>query len=130
MTDDVLRRADRVHRALRILTATVLAAALTFDLLGIALEREGMWTAGHSLLTAGIALALFAVGLRGLLASQRYAPGWRRTVLLPLLPISLLALARWVRGAPEVAPDPPVLLAEALGVILLAISWQWGRARR
>ncbi|MEX0891529.1 MAG: hypothetical protein WEB88_05105 [Gemmatimonadota bacterium] len=50
------------------------------------------------------------------------APGTRCAPLAGLAAaLILLALSRWIRGHPAVPPDPPVVAAEALALVLLLV---------
>lgn len=105
-----------------------LMGAFVFDALGVASGTAGWYVAGKYMSGAGIAMGLLAA-LPGLVdflwaippdsSGKRHA---RRHMVLNVSVIILFALAFWVRGAPGVPPDPPVLGLELVAVLLLAWS--------
>jgi hypothetical protein len=105
-------------------------AALTSavaDVAGLRLDRPGLWVAGAGLLLVAAGLGAAAVGaslLRPVRADRR-RPADRLATGAAVLAVPLLGLARWVRGHPEVAPDPPLVAAAVFGAALLG-----GLARR
>lgn len=122
-----------IHPALIPFPLAFLSGAFAFDLLGRILERPSLWTTGASLALAGIGMAL--------LAAVPGAIDYRHTVppdssakdralkhaVLNLSAVVLFALAWWVRGAADAAPNLAVLAMEAVGVALLtAGGWMGG----
>lgn len=103
-------------RTLIRLPVALLYAAFALDLAGRLLERQPLWVAGHYLGLAGV-----VTGVAALL--YRPARGFVRI----LLALVLFALAGWVGGAPEVAPDPVLVGMEAIGAALLAAGVWRGR---
>lgn len=118
--------ATRAHAVLSYTAAVVLLAGVAADTAGLALHRTSLWAAGSHLVTAGIALAIIAA-LAGAFALSR-----RRGIAIhsaaALLAILLLALARWVRGHPEVQPDPPIFAAEIVAAVIVLMLLRGGRS--
>jgi uncharacterized membrane protein len=108
----------------------LLAGALALDTVGALALRPSLWVAGHYLTFAGVVAGLAAVAAR-LLVRRRGAPSrgasrWRAAgyLLASLAGLALFALAWWLRGHPEVAPDPGILVFEATAMaLLLAGAW-------
>jgi nitrite reductase/ring-hydroxylating ferredoxin subunit/uncharacterized membrane protein len=110
-----------------------LSGAFVFDVLGRALDRPALWTTGAHLAVAGIAFALIAA-VPGFLDYRYTVPpnssGKTRAtkhMAVNLTAVVLFALATYVRGAAGVAPDPVVLVVEAIAVgLLIAGGWMGG----
>jgi uncharacterized membrane protein len=115
---------------LALLPLLLLAGALAVDVAGALTLWPPLWVAGYYLTLAGVVAGLAAVAAR-LLARRRAAPprggsGWRAAgyLLAGLAGLALFALAWWLRGHPEVAPDPGILVFEATALaLLLAGAW-------
>lgn len=117
-----------IHPILVPFPIAFLVGALVFDLIGVGLDRPGWYTAAKYLSGAGILTGL-AAAVPGLVdyiwavpprsSGKRHA---RRHMLLNVTVIVLSALAFWVRGAPGVPPDPPIIGLEAIAVALLTWS--------
>ncbi len=102
--------------------------AFLFDVIGVGSGTPGWYIAGTYLAGGGIIMGLVAA-VPGLIdyvwsvppaSSARRAA--RRHLLLNTAVLLLFALAFWVRGAPGVPPDPPILGLELIGVLLLTWS--------
>lgn len=135
------RLSARLHALLAPYALAFLLGALAFDLIGVEWGRAGWSAAAKYLEVAGLVLAV-VVALPGAVALVLPSAGrvrWRRGLLghvvLEMAALAAYALACWVRGAPGVAPDPPIIWLELLGAACL-IWAQWlgvraaGRARR
>lgn len=102
------------------LAATVLlSAGLVADVTGKLADVPRLWTAGGLLLGAGL-IAGAAAWIFQLSGSR----GGRTAFTSALL---LILVARWLRGTAAVSPDPPLLAAECIGVLL---AWLAVRRRR
>jgi hypothetical protein len=117
------RAGFRGRPALTSFPFALLYGAFASDLAGRLLEREALWAVGHYLGLAGVVTGVGAVV---------YGAKWRtrKRTLVSLCALALFALAGWVGGAAEVAPDPVLVGMEGIGAALLtAVGWT-GRARR
>ncbi len=102
--------------------------ACVFDLVGVQLGLPGWYTAGKYLLGGALAAGLVAAvpGLVDFIwAMPRGARAFRRGrrhmfVSLAALPPAWLAF--WIRGAPGVPPDPPIVWLEVVVALLLVWS--------
>ncbi|CAN5696080.1 hypothetical protein BH23GEM9_BH23GEM9_21550 [soil metagenome] len=108
----------------------MLAVAVLSDVAGMfgVLPRE--WPPfSYALLGIGIGLGLVAVLMRLLLA-RRGEPRTARATFLDLVAFGTL-LGTWLlRGHPEIPPDPPLVVAALVALLLLAGSaWLRRRAR-
>ena len=102
--------------------------ACVFDFVGLELGLPGWYTAGKYLLGGALVGGLVAAvpGLvdffwavpRGGRARRRA----RRHMFVSLAALPLAGLAFWIRGAPGVAPDPPVVALELVVAGLLIWS--------
>ena len=107
----------RAHTVLARIAAAILVVAIVADAAGLLTNRVVLWAAGARLITVAVALAALAL-VAGVIARRLGA--WRITGCA--LAIFLLAVARYVRGHPEVRPDPPIFLAEIVaGLALLGL---------
>ncbi len=128
-----LLKGHPIHPMLIPFPIAFLLGAFIFDLIGTASATPGWYSAGKYLAGAGLVMGLVAAvpGLIDYLfaippdsSGKRHA---RRHLLLNVAVLLLFARAFWVRGAPGVPPDAPILWLEALGVGLLAWSgWLGG----
>lgn len=118
---------ERLGSGALALALSLLAAATGADLLGSLTGLRALWIAGADLGTLGVVAGAFAVGLRlpALLRASRGRAA--RFAALALPGLALFAVARWVRGDAAIPPDPAVLLAEPVALLLL---WLARRATR
>ena len=125
-----------LHNVPGIGAAALLVAAPPLDLVGLAVGRTGVWEAGAHALTAGVlaGLAAVALGFAPYRALPAPSPARRRSArhaAIALFAIALAAIARWVRGHPEVPPDLPIVGAECVAAaVILITSIRSRRARR
>jgi nitrite reductase/ring-hydroxylating ferredoxin subunit/uncharacterized membrane protein len=110
-----------------------LVGAFAADVAGTLLEIPGLWVTAWYLAIAGVAGGLVAAvpGLTDYLFTVPPSSSARkratRHMLVNVLAIALFALAWFVRGAPEIPPDPAILLIEGVGVVLLTMGgWMGG----
>ena len=117
-----------IHPMLVPFPLAFLLGAFVFDVVGVSTRVEGWYVAGKYLVGAGVIMGLVAAvpGLIDYLwsvppgsSAKRHA---RRHLLLNVTVLVLFAAAFWVRGAPGVPPDPPILGLELIGSLLLAWS--------
>jgi peptidoglycan/LPS O-acetylase OafA/YrhL len=100
-----------------LLVASAAWAALLLDVVGRRLDDSRLWIAG-----AHTTFSAFALGCLCLLFWRRLLAGQRWSGLaLWLFGLVLLGLARLLRGAAGVAPDPPLIAA--VGAAALLLSW-------
>ncbi|HEX6134078.1 MAG TPA: DUF2231 domain-containing protein [Longimicrobiales bacterium] len=126
-------RGHPIHPALIPFPFAFLYGAFVFDVLGRALDRPGLWTTGAYLAAAGIATAIVAA-VPGLIDYVYTVPPKStgktratRHAAVNLAAVALFALAWWIRGAPGVPPDLPILAVEAVAVgLLTAGGWMGG----
>jgi uncharacterized membrane protein len=117
---------NRMHAVLSYAAAAFVLAGVVLDASGLAAAETRLWAAGARLVAAGCVLAIPAA-LTGVAAQRSFprTPARRSATVHGILTVAavlLLALARWVRGHPEVRPDPPIFVAEVVaGVALLAL---------
>lgn len=127
--------AARAGTLLQILAAATLAAALLCDVAGLLLARPALWTSGGVIASPALPIGLLAAGLLGyayLRGRAGSSESFRPRLRVPLLTaagVGLYALARWVRGAADVPPDPVLLWGQGLGLVLLASGALSRRAR-
>lgn len=117
-----------IHPVLVSFPIAFLLGAFIFDAIGVTYAAPGWYTAGKYLAGAGLVMGL-AAAVPGLIdylftippdsSGKRHA---RRHLLLNVTVLLLFAVAFWVRGAPGVPPDPPILGLELLAVLLLTWS--------
>jgi MYXO-CTERM domain-containing protein len=101
--------------------AVLLVAGAAWDLPVLALDVPAWWPpVSYALLALGAATACLAVLLR-MLGSRRRAAGETRRTAAALFGIGIVLLAWLLRGHAEVPPDPPLIVAQAIGVGLLAL---------
>jgi|GEM_PF-4741184 len=116
-----------LRHTLVLVPAALLDTAFALDLAGRWLHLEGLWTAGARVAVVGIAAGLL-LGLPAGVAGAR--AGGRRTgryAALTLAGLALFALARWVRGDEAIPPEPVLVAAEGIAVVLaLAGAWAGG----
>lgn len=114
-----------IHPMLVPFPIAFLVGAFIFDLVGVASGTPGWYVAGKYMAGAGVVMGLVAAvpGAIDFLwsvppksSAKRHA---RKHLLLNAIVILLSALAYWVRGAPGVAPDAPILGLELVAVALL-----------
>ena len=122
-----LRARPPVHAFLSHFPTAFLIGGTAFDAGGLALARPLWWIAGAHLIYAGVATGAIAAlaGFADHLALPAGSPERRRSAThaaLNLTALALFALARWVRGHPEIPPDPPIIAAEALAAVLVLIA--------
>jgi len=116
------RMKSKLNRAgdlLLLTTAAVLSGAFVADAIGRAATVPRLWTAGGRLLLAGL-----FVGTLTWILKLNGARGGRFALAAALL---IVGAARWLRGTAAVPPDPPLLAAEAIGLLL---AWLAVRRRR
>ncbi len=117
-----------IHPMLIPFPIAFLLGAFVFDLVGVQSGVAGWYVAGKYLAGAGLVMGL-AAAVPGLIdylwsvppdsSAKRHA---RTHLLLNVTVLVLFALAFWVRGAPGVPPDPPILGLELIGAALLCWS--------
>lgn len=117
-----------IHPMLIPFPIAFLVGAFVFDAIGVATGAEGWYRAAKYLSGAGVVMGLVAAvpGLIDYLwsvppdsSAKRHA---LRHLLLNVTILVLFAIAFWVRGAPGVPPDLPILGLELIGVLLLGWS--------
>lgn len=126
-------RSHPLHPALIPFPFAFLIGGFVADLGGRVLDWPELWTAGAYLVVAGIAAGLLAA-VPGIIDYRYTVPpessGKKRARKHALVNVSALvifAVARWVRGDAAVAPDPPILVLEALGAgLLIFAGWLGG----
>jgi nitrite reductase/ring-hydroxylating ferredoxin subunit/uncharacterized membrane protein len=126
-------RTHPLHPPLTDFPLAFLIGALLADLAGRIFDVAQLWTVGAYLAIAGIVAGLLAA-IPGIIDYRYTVPpessGKRRARKHALVNVSalvLFAIARWVRGAPGVPPDLPVLALEAIGAgLLLWGGWMGG----
>ena len=118
----VERMKSKLKRAgdlLLLTAAAILSGALAADAAGRLATVPRFWTAGGRLLLVGL-----FVGVLTWILKLKGAPGGRAALAAALL---IVGAARWLRGTAAVPPDPPLLAAECIGVLL---AWLAVRRRR
>ncbi len=123
-----------IHPLLTPFPLAFLTGACAFDLVGVQMGLPGWYTAAKYLLGVGIVAGLVAAvpGLvdflwtvpRGSRARRRV----RRHMFASLAALLLAAFAFWIRGAPGVAPDPPIVALELVVAALVLWSGFDGQA--
>jgi uncharacterized membrane protein/nitrite reductase/ring-hydroxylating ferredoxin subunit len=107
--------------------------AFVADVIGYLYPLPGLWAAATYATMAGVAMALVAAvpGLIDYLyvvpprSSARRRATWHAVANVGAL--AVFALALWIRGGPEIPPDPALLVIEAAGVVLLTMGgWMGG----
>ncbi len=117
-----------LHPMLAPFPLALCTGACVFDLVGVQLGLPGWYTAAKYLLGSGIVTALAAAipGLVDLFGSVPRASSARRRarrhMWVSLAALLLAGLAFWIRGAPGVPPDPPIVALEVLVAVLLLVS--------
>lgn len=122
-----------IHPALIPFPFAFLYGAFFFDLAGRVAERPGWWTTGAYLSLIGVIAALIAA-VPGFVDYFNTVPpkssGKQRAtkhMLANLMAVSLFLAAWVIRGHAEAIPGVPVLVLEALAVVLLtAGGWMGG----
>jgi hypothetical protein len=100
------------------LALSLFVTASSLDLVGRLTRNSLVWTLGAHAATTGIGLALGAWVVR-------WWGGPRRGRWLWLVAILTFGLARFLRGAAGVSPDPPLIGLEGVGVLAaLAALWR------
>lgn len=110
-----------------------LVGAFVADVIGYLYEVPGLWAAATYATMAGVATALVAA-VPGFVDYLYVLPprssGRRRAtkhMLANLGAVALFGLAWWIRGGPQIPPDPALLVIEGAGVVLLmAGGWMGG----
>lgn len=108
----------------------LLSGAFLLDLAGVLTDRPRLWAAGGRLAGFGLVVTVLWLGVHA-------ARAWMRPGRVPslgsrpptarlfsmLFALALFALARWVRGAPEVPPERVLFAVQALALIgLLGVA--------
>lgn len=126
-------RSHPLHPMLIPFPFAFLVGAFAADAIGTLWNVPGLWTSAWYLAIAGVAMALVAAvpGFVDYLSTVPPKSTAKRRatkhMLANLAAVALFALAWFVRGAPEIPPDPAVLLIEGVGVALLAMAgWMGG----
>ena len=111
--------------AIPLLVSCAAWGALLLDWVGRRLDDSRLWIAGaHTALSAFILGSACVFLWRLLLGGRRW-----RGVLLWLVGLVLLGLARLLRGAAGVAPDPPLIAAVGIAALLLSCAvWRGSRS--
>jgi nitrite reductase/ring-hydroxylating ferredoxin subunit/uncharacterized membrane protein len=110
-----------------------LVGAFAADFVGYLHPLPGLWAAATYATMAGLAMGLLAA-VPGVIDYFYVVPprssGRRRATWHALVNVGALAvfgLALWIRGGPEIPPDPALLAIEGFGVVLLAMGgWMGG----
>jgi uncharacterized membrane protein len=124
---DPVSVAARGGSAIALLAFAVLAAAALVDVTGTLGVLSGGWPRiSHALTVAGLAAGLIAVLLR-VLTGRRGARRARRATTLELIALGVLLGAWRLRGHPAIPPDPPLLGAALIALLLLAVAAAWRR---
>jgi nitrite reductase/ring-hydroxylating ferredoxin subunit/uncharacterized membrane protein len=126
-------RSHPLHPPLTAFPLAFLIGGFLADLVGRIFGWQELWTVGGYLVVAGIFAGLLAA-IPGIIDYRYTVPpessGKKRARKHALVNVSALvifALARWVRGDAAVAPDPPILVLEAIGAGLLLLGgWMGG----
>lgn len=121
------------HPALIPFPLAFLIGAFLFDVAGVWLDRQSLWTTGAHLAVAGVLFGLIAA-VPGLIDFIYTVPprstGKSRAAKHGIIngsALVLFALARWLRGDASIQPETVLLGAEALGAGLLVIGgWMGG----
>jgi hypothetical protein len=113
-------------------TAAFLGVAAAWDVAGMAVDVPPWWPAvSHAMVAMGVAFACIAVLLR-VLGRGRRAPAETARIGIELVAIGLVLLAWVLRGDPEVVPDPPLVAAHVVAVLVMAgvaaLRWRSARA--
>jgi uncharacterized membrane protein len=118
------------------LAVAMLAAALAADVAGTLTGLPALWIGAWYLSLAGAVtglLALMVEAVRRLIVrTPRHVTTRWMVGHIVLTPFALLlfALAWYVRGAPEIPPDPATLLIQGVALALLLLGgWMGLRAR-
>ena len=111
--------------------AILYALALSLFVTASSLDLVGRLTGYGKIWTLAAHVAVGAIGL----AAVAWLAGWwvpaRRGRWLWLLAILAFGLARFLRGAAGVSPDPPLIGLEVVGVLAaLASAWRGRSAAR
>jgi nitrite reductase/ring-hydroxylating ferredoxin subunit/uncharacterized membrane protein len=122
-----------IHPALITFPFAFLYGAFVFDVAGRVAGRASWWTVGAHLAVAGIVMALVAA-VPGFIDYVYTVPprstGKRRAtrhMLVNLSAVALFAVAWWLRGSADAAPEVTQLVVEATGAALLgAGGWMGG----
>jgi nitrite reductase/ring-hydroxylating ferredoxin subunit/uncharacterized membrane protein len=122
-----------IHPALIPFAFAFLVGAFAFDVAGVVLDRQALWTTGASLALAGVVAALVAA-IPGFIdyfftVPPNSSAKSRATkhMLLNLSAVTFFALAWGLRGSAEARPEMLQLLMEAAGAGLLTIGgWMGG----
>jgi hypothetical protein len=128
---DMNSRSDGVEpRSVRMLGGVALAitgSAAAWDLAHLAAPMPRWWaTASWAAIAAGAAAVCGVVLLRTLRRPR--PPGETKRLATDLAAVGLLLLAWWLRGHPEVPPDSPLIFAQGIAVLALALT-AWRRRR-
>ncbi|MGE0157764.1 MAG: DUF2231 domain-containing protein [Gemmatimonadales bacterium] len=122
-----------IHQVLIPFPIAFLYGAVIFDVLGVTLDRPGLWTTGGHLAVAGIIGALIAAGpgLADYLYSvpPRSSAKQRATkhLAVNLTGVALVAVAAWIRPDAAVPPATLTLALEVAAVALITVGgWLGG----
>lgn len=109
-----------------------LSGGALFDLTGMLLDNEDLYVVAYYLVGVGI-LAAVAAAIPGLIEFVTVVPGGeartqaRRHATINLVATAVFAAAWWLRGGPGVTPDPVLIGAEMVALVLLAAGgWLGG----
>lgn len=122
-----------IHPALIPFPFAFLVGAPGFDVAGILMDRQALWTTGAYLARAGVVVALIAAipgFIDYLFTVPPHSSGKRRAtqhMLLNLSAVTLFAVAWVLRGDAEARPELWQLLLEGAGAGLLSVGgWMGG----
>jgi hypothetical protein len=126
---DAGRRVKGLAGGVSRLGLLVLAVAAVWDVAGaLRLPPEWWPQASHAMVGAGVAIVCVAVFLR-VMQRRRGVPGDTRATALELAGAGLFLGAWLLRGHREIPPDPPLVVGQVTGFMLIALAAWWRRRR-
>jgi uncharacterized membrane protein/nitrite reductase/ring-hydroxylating ferredoxin subunit len=125
-------KGEPIHPALVHFPLAFLIGAFFFDLAGVLLDKPGWWAVGAYLSLVGVIAALLAAvpGFIDYLYTVPPKSSGRtmatRHMVLNLVAVAAFALARYLRGHPDVEPEPILIVLESVGFLLLVVAGKLG----